>query len=176
MNTRILIIALAICLFTTLVTYAKPDKDDSKYTDEKVAKVEKTVSAHETRIKALETSVKNDSEEQNKRIAELEKQVDDLSKDLATLDKWAKEKWGIGVQELEKVKDQEPKVPFWTKLLLFAVAAVILAVLGFAFWPRKTVSPSASAESSDRPKCPRCGWEHDPKDTVCKNPNCKTQF
>ncbi len=176
MNTRIPIIALAICLFATVGAYAKPDKDDSKYTDEKVGKVQKSVEYHETRIKALETSVKKDSEEQNKRIAELEKKVDDLSKDLAALDKWAKEKWGIGVQELEKVKDQDPKVPFWVKLLLFSVAAIILAVLGFAFWPRKTVSPPSSAESSDRPKCPRCGWEHDPKDTVCKNPNCKTQF
>ena len=26
------------------------------------------------------------------------------------------------------------------------------------------------------PKCPRCGMEHDPGDTVCKNPKCKTQF
>ena len=37
-------------------------------------------------------------------------------------------------------------------------------------------SPFASAGPGARPKCPRCGWEHDPGDTICKNPACKTQF
>ena len=75
MNTRIPIIALAICLFATLSAYAKPDKDDSKYTAEKVGKVQKAVEYHGTRIKALETSVKKDSEEQNKRLDDLERTV-----------------------------------------------------------------------------------------------------
>lgn len=179
MNIRIHIIALTICLFATLGAYAKPDKDDSKYTDEKVGKVQKTVVDHETRIKALETSVKKDSEEQNRRIAELEKKVDSLSKDLAALDNWAKEKWGIGVKELEEANKKAEKgvrKSSYSLWLLMPVSIVILAVLGFAFWPRKTVPPSVPPESFDRPKCPRCGWEHDPGDTVCKNPNCKTQF
>jgi hypothetical protein len=25
-------------------------------------------------------------------------------------------------------------------------------------------------------RCPRCGWEYAPGDTICKNPNCKTHF
>lgn len=179
MNTRIPIIALAICLFTTLVTYAKPDKDDSKYTDEEVGKVQKAVEYHETRIKALETSVKKDSEEQNKRIAELEKKVDDLSKELTALDKWCHEKWDKVVEELEKANKKTEKVDkkcSYSLWLLVPVTIVILAVVVFAFWPRKAVPPSLPPDPSDRPKCPRCGWEHDPKDTVCKNPNCKTQF
>ncbi len=186
MNTRIPIIALAICLFAILGAYAKPDKDDKAYTDKKVgevaswvATVQKSVEHHETRIKALEISVKKDLEEQNKRISELEKKVDDLSKKLAALDKWSHEKWDKGGEELEKANKKTEKVDkksSYSLWLLVPVTIVILAVVVFAFWPRKTVSPSAVAESSDRPKCPRCGWEHDPKDTVCKNPNCKTQF
>ena len=186
MYTRIPIIALAVCLTVASSAYALRLKGNSRYTDKKVGKVENTVSDLESRIDNLETSVENDSEEQDKRIAQLEKKVDDLSKELTALDKWAHEKWDKGVEELEKANEKAENASKEAKKgvrtssyslgLLLPVAAIILIILGFAFWPRKTVSPSSSADSSDRPKCPRCGWEHDPKDTVCKNPNCKTQF
>lgn len=58
-----------------------------------------------------------------------------------------------------------------------------IAILGFFIWVRtgsKIVTAQASQKQtevdSNLPKCPRCGQEHDPTDTVCKNPNCKTQF
>lgn len=174
MSTRIHIIALAICLFTTVCAYAKPDKGDKAYVDQEVKILIERFGKDEQRIRNLEKRESDNNTAQNERIIELEKKVDVLSKQLAALKKWAEGKWETGVVELEKAK--EPRVPLWVKILLFAVAAIILAVLGLAVWSSRAVTPSNPAESSDRPKCPRCGWEHDPKDTVCKNPNCKTQF
>ena len=179
MKTKLLLVIFAISFVVAPFAFAGgPDKADSKYTDEQVAKVQKQVSGHEGRIKGLETSVKKDSDEQNKRIAELEKKVEDLSGKLAELKEWSEEKWNTGKRELEKVnakaKDGREKsnLALW---ILVPVVAVVLVVLVFFFWPRKPVS-SAVPGASDRPKCPRCGWEHAPGDTVCKNPACKTQF
>ena len=62
-------------------------------------------------------------------------------------------------------------------LLLVPIAAIVLLFAVFFFWPRNRAGQTtASVEPGARPKCPRCGWEHDPADTVCKNPACKVQF
>ena len=182
MKKRILLFSLSICILASHSTFAKPDKDDKEYTDKKVAEIYKTVSGHETRIHALESSVKNDSEEQNKRLGDMERtvgnQAEAINKLISQL-KEVQEKLDITTKAIDEVGGTTEGNQRWVKILLsilIPVVAIILAVLGFAFWPRKVLSPSASTDSSTHPKCPRCGWEHDPKDTVCKNPNCKTQF
>ena len=182
MKNRITILILAICLLGAPGVFAKPDKDDKEYTDKKVAEIYKTVSGHETRIHALESSVKNDSEDQNKRLGNLERtvgnQTEAINKLIAQV-KEVQEKLDITTKAIDEVGGTTEENQRWVKILLsilIPIIAITLAVLGFAFWPRKVLSPSASTDSSARPKCPRCGWEHDPKDTVCKNPNCKTQF
>lgn len=178
MKTNLLLIFLAICFIVSPNAFASRDKDDTKYTDEQVAKVQKQVSGHEERIKELEKSVNEDSDEQNKRIAELERKVEDLSGKLAELKEWGEEKWTTGKRELEKANEkakdgsEKSNLALW---ILVPVVAVVLVVLGFFFWPRKPVSPPSS-DVSARPKCPRCGCEHDPSDSICKNPACKTQF
>ncbi len=178
MKTKLPLSLLALCLSVATNAFASPDKDDMKSTDGKVANVQKQVSGHEERIKKLEASVKKDSDEQNKKIADLEKKVGNLSGKLAELKEWSEEKWNTGKRELEKVnakaKDGKEKsnLALW---ILVPVVAVVLVVLVFFFWPRKPVS-SAGPGAFDRPKCPRCGWEHAPGDTICKNPACKTQF
>ena len=58
-----------------------------------------------------------------------------------------------------------------------------IVILGIVMWMRTgskaiaaTAAQKQAATDSALPKCPRCGQEHDPGDTICKNPNCKTQF
>ena len=44
---------------------------------------------------------------------------------------------------------------------------------------RRTPGPNVAIPTrldTGLPKCPRCGLEHNPDDTVCKNPKCRTQF
>ena len=60
--------------------------------------------------------------------------------------------------------------------VLLLTAAVVCVILCFMFWPRKSNSGTTRHASSDKSRCPRCGWEHGPNDTICRNPNCKTQF
>lgn len=61
-------------------------------------------------------------------------------------------------------------------LVLLFVALSIVGFGGWLFFPRKVDCSPSDLSASGRPKCPRCGWEHDPSDTICKNPDCKTQF
>ena len=131
---------------------------DKKYADQIVAEVE--------------NRIRRTDDAQNRRIGELERKVDELSKELFALQEWTKEKWGVSIDEIKRV-DGKSSVSIW---LLLLIAFVIVAILAFAFWPRKRLEPGLSSSSGLHPKCPRCGWEHDPSDTVCKNPACKTHF
>lgn len=67
-------------------------------------------------------------------------------------------------------------LPSWVLFIIIVICIIIFAFAIFLFWPRGKSSTSSFVNSSSRPKCPCCGREHDPGDTVCKNPNCKTQF
>ncbi len=77
-----------------------------------------------------------------------------------------------------KVKGYESQW-FWTWIFL---AFVVGGVPGFFLGRggRQSQRPNNNTVvprlDNGLPKCPRCGMEHDPGDTVCKNPNCKTQF
>ena len=64
----------------------------------------------------------------------------------------------------------------WALIILLSIVSVIIAVCAFVFWPHKTKPVSILGDMPSRLKCPRCGWEHVPGDTICKNPDCKTQF
>ena len=84
------------------------------------------------------------------------------------------------VSELDNHKKKEIEtarkgiIAFWVSI---PSAIIILIFLTFLFWvPKSSGRPENIAKSDERKKCPRCGWEHDSNDTVCKNPNCKTQF
>jgi hypothetical protein len=69
--------------------------------------------------------------------------------------------------------DRNANIALWISL---SIVLSVLGVLCLVFWPRKSKVASPNPTLSDRHKCPRCGWEHDPDDTVCRNPNCRTQF
>ena len=67
---------------------------------------------------------------------------------------------------------------FWPWILL---SFVVGGVSGFVIdrVARQSQAQNVAIQThldADLPKCPRCGLWHDPNDTVCKNPNCRTQF
>lgn len=107
----------------------------------------------------------------NERIQKLESDVNRLQKRVDSLEKGATNLESIG-RKGDKT-DIKANVALW---ITIPIVMVICCVLGLAFWPRKSKPVTISSARSDQHKCPRCGWEHDPSDTVCKNPNCKTQF
>lgn len=149
-------IALFVCSLAAFDACAFTS--DKKYTDQIVAEVE--------------NRIRRTDDAQSRRIGELENKVEELSKELSALENWTKEKWGVSIDELKRV-DGKSSVSIW---LLLLIVVVIVAILAFAFWPRRRLESVLTSDSGLRPKCPRCGWEHDPGDAVCKNPACKMHF
>lgn len=178
MNTRTIILCSALLILTPLVQASEADRIDAR-----IKPVKAQVADHEKRTKALEKSVREDSEKQNKKIAELEsrltaqrKKIDELVQELnavkSTLD--ASSKSIDTLASTAKGARRTGNLALW---ILLPVAALVLLFTGFFFWPRNRDGQSSTPlEPGLRPKCPRCGWEHDPDDTACKNPVCKTQF
>lgn len=58
-------------------------------------------------------------------------------------------------------------------IFFIALGIIVLIIGGFAFIARATKRAPAKM-SNDSLHCPRCGWEHRPEETICKN--CKTHF
>lgn len=178
MKTRFFWAYIIVLVFSPFVI-ASPDRDDMKYTDGKVKKVrDEWVESHNklvevvdektVQIKELQASVNKSDKVLNNRIEELQASVNELQAKVESL--WEK---GATIGRKGDKTDIKANVALW---ITIPIVMVICGVLGFAFWPRKSKSVPVSAARSDQRKCPRCGWEHDPSDTVCKNPNCKTQF
>ena len=107
----------------------------------------------------------------NERIQRLESDVSRLQGKVDSLEKGATNLETIG-RKGDKT-DIKANVALW---ITIPIVMVICSILCFAFWPRKSKPVTISSARSDQNKCPRCGWEHDPDDTVCRNPNCRTQF
>ena len=127
------------------------------------------------------------------RVAKLESKIDNLNVELHTLQMAVSNYWATGVKNLdalqtdiaeynkslEKVRGRANaggRNGTIALLISLSIVLVIVGIICLVFWPRKPVQAVPSRLAADKNKCPRCGWEHDPGDTVCKNPNCKTQF
>lgn len=107
----------------------------------------------------------------NERIQKLESDVSRLQGKVDSLEKGATNLETIG-RKGDKT-DIKANVALW---ITIPIVMVICGVLGLAFWPRRSKTGAKSVVPANQNKCPRCGWEHDLGDTVCKNPACKTQF
>jgi hypothetical protein len=156
-------------------------KNTSNATAKKTDEIEKRLvsldSLNKKNAEQSHTTAKK-VEELEKRLAAADKIIADQSKQIQTLREWVEDKWELGKGELARANekaDQGIRTGSYSLWLIIPISAAILFVLGFFFWPRKTVSALA-VDVSGLPKCPRCGREHDPADTICKNPACKTQF
>jgi hypothetical protein len=162
---------IIVLVFSSFVI-ASPDRDDMKYTDRKVKDLRDewkyhndllvdAVNEKKAQIEGLQASVKG----LQASVEELQARVDSL---------WKKE-----AKNLETIGRKGDKTDIKANVALWItipIVIVICSILCFAFWPRKSRAASLSPTLSDQHKCPRCGWEHGPNDTVCRNPNCKTQF
>ena len=126
----------------------------------------------DARIKDLSDSTTKSDKALNDRIEELQASVNKLQTKVDRL-------WEKGATNLETIGRKGDKTDIKANVALWItipIVMVICSILCFAFWPRKSKSVAISSARSDQHKCPRCGWEHDPDDTVCRNPNCRTQF
>lgn len=169
MKTRVSTAVLLLFLLGSMACRAESDKD---YADR--------------RIRESEGRITKVTLQQNTEIAKLQDRVDKLEKSLqaqaetnkqlsAQLENLKKD-LGEQIQTTDTKADKVGKR--WMIALWVGIPLLVLVLLGvgFLFVPTSSRSGISSREGGGRPKCPRCGWEHDPGDTVCKNPACKTQF
>lgn len=150
MNCRISILLIAFFFVQTSLFADRPGNP---------AKVDKDCKAYMderfVKIKSDIEDLKAKQETLEKRIAKLEKQAgDSVSESKTSKGHYPWEIWlaiiVLGIFTVFKINGKTPNTP--------------------------SVLPMHPATNSGRPRCPRCGQEHDPGDTICKNPNCKTQF
>ena len=154
---------IIVLVFSPFVN-ASPDRDDMKYTDKKVQEVrDYLVEAHNDLVRVVD--------KHSAQIEKLQASVNKLQERVDSLEKSATNLETIG-RKGDKT-DIKANVALW---ITIPIVMVICSILCLTFWPRKSRVASLSLTLSDKHKCPRCGWKHDPGDTVCKNPNCKTQF
>ena len=150
MNSRISILLIALVFVQTSLFADRPGNP---------AKVDKDCKAY---MDERFVKIRNDIEELRTKQETLEKRIAKLENQVG--DSVAGSKTSNGHYPWE----------IW-------LAIIVLGILPFFKLNWKTsdtpsVLPMQPATDSGRPKCPRCGQEHNPADTICKNPNCKTQF
>ena len=147
--------------------YARAEWWDRDYTDRKFREqfepfqntMNRNVEIYNQRLRDIDDS-----------IAKLETTVKELqaaNKDLAKR---------VSDIDGKPLPDPGPLLPSWALYIIMTVCAIVIAFVILVFWPQRKSNSSTSVGPTSRPKCPYCGWEHDPGDTICKNPNCKTQF
>ena len=161
-------------LFVTIFTvsqFAKAEWGDKAYSDRRLSEEIRPIKRDINSLTEGTSSNTKAIKVLNERIQKLESDVSSLQKKVDSLEK--------GVKNLETIGRKGDKTDIKANVALWItipIVMVICGVLGLAFWPRKSKPVPISATRSDQHKCPRCGWEHDPEDTVCRNPNCRTQF
>lgn len=136
------------------------------------AKAESDKAYSDRRLSEEIRPIKHDIKALNERIQKLESDVSSLQKKVDSL--WDKGSKNIDALDSKvNVTDRNANIALWISL------SIVLSVCGtlcLVFWPRKSKTIAINPTLSDKHKCPRCGWEHGPEDTVCRNPNCRTQF
>ena len=162
-------------LFVTIFTvsqFAKAEWGDKAYSDRRLSEEIRP-------IKHDINSLTEGTSSNTKAIKALNERIQKLESDVSRLQKKVDSLWDKGAKNLDaldnKVKgtDRNANIALWISL---SIVLSVFGVLCLVFWPRKSKVASPNPTLSDKHKCPRCGWEHDPDDTVCRNPNCRTQF
>ena len=155
-----------------LSPFAKAEWGDKAYSDRRISEEIRPIKHNISSLTEVISSNTKAIKALNERIQKLESDVSRLQKKVDSL-------WDKGAKNLDaldnKVKgtDRNANIALWISL---SIVLSVCGILCLMFWPRKSRATSLSPTLSDKHKCPRCGWEHDPDDTVCRNPNCRTQF
>jgi hypothetical protein len=112
-------------------------------------------------------------------IERLQREIDDLESENNSL-KAENERLKDENEELRKTIADRKGEDVGSSTLFGKWFVVIPILFGLGFFVLRRKKPSShraqNAFEDQRPKCPRCGQEHNPGDTICKNPNCRTQF
>ena len=172
MKTKISIVAFVLFLLGAMACRAESDKN---YTNRRIEEVEarmtdvnswqnSEIGKLQKHVATLENSIQSQANTINQLIEQLEH---------------LQNKLGENAEKINKLDTETEKVgKRWVLALWVGIPVVVLLLLGLIllFIPASSRSSNNRQGDNERLKCPRCGWEHDPGDTVCKNPACKTQF
>lgn len=172
MKTKVSIFAFVLFLLGVIACQAESDR---KYIDRQVDELterivegnrvqNKELGELNSRVEKLEERLQTQTETINKLIEQLNNLQNTLGKNAEQ----------ISILGDEKEKDGKR----WVIALWIGIPIIVLLLLGlvFLFLPTPSNPAGGALEGSENTKCPRCGWKHDPGDTICKNPDCKTQF
>lgn len=160
-----------ICVMVFVLSPFAKAESDRDYSDRRLSEEIRPIKLNINTLTGGTTNNTRAIKALTARIKKLESDVSRLQGKVDSLEKRATNLETIG-RKGDKT-DIKANVALW---ITIPIVMVICGVLGLAFWPRKSKPVPISATRSDQHKCPRCGWEHDPDDTVCRNPNCKVQF
>lgn len=136
------------------------------------AKAESDKAYSDRRLSEEIKPIKQDIKALNERIQKLESDVSSLQEKVDSL-------WDKGAKNLDDLDSKLQGTGRNANIALWISLSIVLSIcctLCLVFWPRKSKTIAINPTLSDKHKCPRCGWEHGPEDTVCRNPNCRTQF
>ena len=162
---------LACVMIFACVPACSPYNDNDNDNDARKA-VQPAINTINERLNRLQASTAKTDDDLNRQIKELRASVNELQSKVDGL-------WKTGATNLENigrkgdVADLKANVALWISV---PIVMVICGVVCLVFWPKKTRAVTINSGRTDKNKCPRCGWEHSPGDTVCKNPRCKLQF
>ena len=161
-------------LFVTIFTvsqFAKAESDKA-YSDRRLSEEIEP-------IKCGIYSLTEAASSNTKSINVLNERIQKLESDVSRLQKTVDSRWDKGVKNLDALDSKVKGTVRNANIALWISLSIVLSVCGtlcLVFWPRKSKTIAINPTLSDKHKCPRCGWEHGPEDTVCRNPNCRTQF
>lgn len=134
--------------------------------------VQPTINTINERLNRLQSSTAKTDDDLSRQIKELRDSVSELQNKVDGL-------WKTGATNLENIGRKGDKADIKANVALWISVPIVMVICGvvcLVFWPKKTRAVAINSASTDKNKCPRCGWEHDPRDIICKNPECKTQF
>lgn len=158
-------------MFLVISPFAKAEWLDKAYSDRRLLEEIRPIK-HD--IYSLTEGTSNNTKAikaLNERIQKLESDVSRLQEKVDILEKGAKNLDALDTKV--KGTDRNANIALWISL---SIVLSVCGILCLVFWPRKSKTSTINPTLSDKHKCPRCGWEHGPEDTVCRNPNCRTQF
>ena len=151
--------------------FAKAESDKA-YSDRRLSEEMRPIK-HD--IKSLTEGTSSNS----KAINALNERIQKLESDVSSLQEKVDSLWDKGAKNLDDLDSKVQGTGRNANIALWISLSIVLSIcctLCLVFWPRKSKTIAINPTLSDKHKCPRCGWEHGPEDTVCRNPNCRTQF
>ena len=156
-----------IFIFFILATSFTLGVSDKEYTDQEIEKIN-------MKIELLEEKIQSSEDQLSDLIMILAKDHKILKNKISNLENSLEEK-NILISNIGKTTGKTKRNVFITFIMIFIIVVIIIAFLAFIFWPAKTPKmTNLASDASTQLKCPKCGWEHAPGETTCRN--CGLKF